>query len=144
MEQDDVHDSDSELSEPQDMEEPDNEQDENEDEEVEQEDEDMQDLQFDEELSWRPAKPISVGTLIPRLEILSKELAEFDQGAVNIDSVKDVAEKLAHRNLLQHKDRGVRAYTACCLVDILRIFVPHAPFTSDQLKVWSMIFSATS
>lgn len=94
-----------------------------------------QSLKFNEELSWRPAKPIPTGTLIPRLERLSAELSDFDQGGVNLDSIKDVAEKLAHRHLLQHKDSGVKAYTACCLVDILRLYVPDAPFTSDQLKV---------
>lgn len=92
-------------------------------------------LQFNEELSWRPAKPIPSGTLLTRLEKLSKELADFEQGEVDLSSLKDVSAKLAHRNLLQHKDRGVKAYTACCLVDILRLFVPDAPFTDDQLKV---------
>lgn len=92
-------------------------------------------LQFNEELSWRPAKPIPSGTLLTRLEKLSKELADFEQGEVDLSSLKDVSAQLAHRNLLQHKDRGVKAYTACCLVDILRLFVPDAPFTDDQLKV---------
>lgn len=92
-------------------------------------------LQFDEELSWRPAQPIASALLIDRLERLSKELADFDQGEVELGSLKDVAASLAHRNLIQHKDRGVKAYTACCLVDILRLFVPEAPFTGDQLKV---------
>lgn len=92
-------------------------------------------LQFNEELSWRPAKPISTGVLLGRLERLSRELAELDQGSTNLESLKDVASKLGHRNLLQHKDRGVKAYTACCLVDILRLYVPDAPLTDDQLKV---------
>jgi sister-chromatid-cohesion protein PDS5 len=92
-------------------------------------------LEFDEELPWRPAKPIPTGTLLGRLERLSKELSELDQGATDLESLKDVASKLGHRNLLQHKDRGVKAYTACCLVDILRLYVPDAPFTDDQLKV---------
>ncbi|KAF4124185.1 sister chromatid cohesion protein PDS5 [Geosmithia morbida] len=97
-------------------------------------------LQFDEELSWRPAKPIASATLVARLERLSKELAEFDQGSVDLGSIKDVAEKLAHRNLMQHRDKGVKAYTACCLVDILRLFVPDAPFTDDQLKIMFGLF----
>ncbi|RFU81769.1 armadillo-type fold [Trichoderma arundinaceum] len=97
-------------------------------------------LQFDEELSWRPAKPIPSATLLTRLEKLSKELADFEQGEVDLSSLKDVATKLAHRNLLQHKDRGVKAYTACCLVDILRLFVPDAPFTDDQLKMMFGLF----
>ena len=102
-----------------------------------QEDEDVEQrsLQFNEELSWRPAKPIPSGTLLARLERLSKELADFDQGEVVLSSLQDVAASLAHRNLLQHKDRGVKAYTACCLVDILRLYVPDAPFTDEQLKV---------
>ena len=98
-------------------------------------DEAQQSLQFNEELSWRPTKPIATGTLLTRLESLSKELADFDQGAVELSTLKDVALNLAHRNLIQHKDKGVRAYTACCLVDLLRLYVPEAPFTDDQLKV---------
>ena len=100
-------------------------------------DEDMEQrsLEFNEELSWRPAKPIPSATLLDRLERLSKELADFDQGGVHLETLKDVAASLAHRNLLQHKDRGVKAYTACCLVDLLRLFVPDAPFTEEQLKV---------
>ncbi|KHN95094.1 Armadillo-type fold protein [Metarhizium album ARSEF 1941] len=97
-------------------------------------------LEFDDELSWRPAKPIPSATLLDRLERLSKELADFDQGGVKLDSLKHVATSLAHRNLLQHKDRGVKAYTACCLVDILRLFVPEAPFTDDQLKAIFTLF----
>ncbi|QPH01928.1 hypothetical protein C2857_006132 [Epichloe festucae Fl1] len=97
-------------------------------------------LEFNEGLSWRPAKPIASATLLDRLERLSKELSDFDQGGVQLDSLKDVAASLAHRNLLQHKDRGVKAYTACCLVDILRLFAPDAPFTDDQLKMMFTLF----
>lgn len=101
----------------------------------EEEQQEQHSLVFNEELSWRPAKPIPSATLLARLERLSKELADFDQGAVDLDSLKTVASQLAHRNLLQHKDRGVKAYTACCLVDLLRLYVPDAPFTDEQLKV---------
>ncbi|RBR19084.1 uncharacterized protein FIESC28_05755 [Fusarium coffeatum] len=97
-------------------------------------------LEFDEELSWKPAKPIPTGTLIKRLDKLSKELSELDQGATDLDSLANVAKQLGHRNLLQHKDRGVKAYTACCLVDILRLCVPDAPFSDDQLKMMFTLF----
>lgn len=108
----------------------------NDDDDVEMEEEQEQkNLVFDEELSWRPAKPIPSATLLTRLEKLSKELADFDQGGVVLSSLKRVAGDLAHRNLLQHKDRGVKAYTAACLVDLLRLYVPDAPFTDEQLKV---------
>lgn len=105
------------------------------DHEMDIDEEDQKSLEFDEELSWRPAKPIPSATLLTRLEKLSKELADFDQGAVVLSSLQRVAADLAHRNLLQHKDRGVKAYTACCLVDLLRLYVPDAPFTEEQLKV---------
>jgi sister chromatid cohesion protein PDS5 len=98
-------------------------------------------LTFDEEISWKPAKPIPTSTLIKRLDKLSKELSDLDQGAADLDSIRDVAKKLGHRNLLQHKDGGVKAYTASCLVDILRLFVPDAPFTNDQIKVCLARFS---
>ncbi|KAF5026647.1 hypothetical protein F66182_1273 [Fusarium sp. NRRL 66182] len=97
-------------------------------------------LEFDEELSWRPAKPIQTSTLIKRLDKLSKELSELEQGATDLDSLNNVAKQLGHRNLLQHRDRGVRAYTACCLVDILRLCVPDAPFSDDQLKMMFTLF----
>jgi sister-chromatid-cohesion protein PDS5 len=98
-------------------------------------------LTFDEEISWKPAKPIPTSTLIKRLDKLSKELSDLDQGAADLDSIRHVAKQLGHRNLLQHKDGGVKAYTACCLVDILRLFVPDAPFTDDQIKVCLARFS---
>ncbi|PHH75271.1 hypothetical protein CDD82_4519 [Ophiocordyceps australis] len=97
-------------------------------------------LGFDEQLSWRPTKAIPSSTLVARLERLSKELADFDQGEVSLDSLKSVTASLAHRNLIQHKDRGVRSYTACCLVDLLRLHVPDAPFTGDQLKMMFSLF----
>lgn len=135
MEQEEaVQEQQPETEEPEESEQVDQEADESAVEEEEDQDDEVRTLQFRDEISWRPAKPIASATLVARLERLSKELADHDQGAIDLDSVKDVAEKLAHRNLIQHKDRGVRAYTACCLVDILRLFVPDAPFTNDQLK----------
>ena len=31
--------------------------------------------------------------------------------------------------------RGVKAYAACCLADILRVYAPDAPYTGDELRV---------
>jgi len=60
---------------------------------------------------------------------------EMDQEESDKDSLTHVAKELAGPNLLHHKDRGVRAYTACCLVDVFRICAPDAPFTPSQSKV---------
>lgn len=92
-------------------------------------------LVFNEPLSWRAGKAIPTSELLRRLDVLSKELAEMDQEETDKDSLTKVAKELAGQNLLNHKDRGVRAFTACCLVDVLKICAPDAPFTPSQLKV---------
>lgn len=92
-------------------------------------------LKFNEPLSWRAGKPIPVADLQRRLKALSKELRELEQETFDRESLADVAKDLATSNLLAHKDQGVRAYTACCLADILRLCAPDAPYTASQLKV---------
>ncbi|KAJ4304056.1 Sister chromatid cohesion protein pds5 [Collariella sp. IMI 366227] len=91
-------------------------------------------LQFNEPLTWRPGKPIPIDTLLKRLDRLTKELAEMDQETIDPSSLTKVAKEVASNQLLNHKDKGVRAYTACCVVDILRLCAPDAPFTPSQLK----------
>ena len=92
-------------------------------------------LTFNQPLSWKAGKAINTGELLKRLTALSEELQELDQEEVDKSSFHHVAKQLAGQNLLSHKDKGVRAYTACCLVDILKLCAPDAPFTGSQLKV---------
>ncbi|KAK7952500.1 smad nuclear-interacting protein 1 [Apiospora aurea] len=98
------------------------------------EDEELVDLQFNETLTWRAGKPIATSELLRRLEKLSKELVDMEQDTVNKESLHDVSKQLASHNLLAHKEAGVKAYTASCLVDILKLCAPDAPFTPSQLK----------
>ena len=95
----------------------------------------MAGLQFNESLSWRAGKPIAIADLLRRLQALSKEMREMEQDEDEKDSFIRVAKELASPNLLAHKDKGIRAWTACCLVDILRLCAPDAPYTATQLKV---------
>lgn len=95
----------------------------------------MSGLQFNEPLSWRAGKPISTADLLRRLQALSKEMREMEQEENERASFTKVAKELVSPNLLAHKDKGVRAWTACCLVDILRLCAPDAPYTGQQLKV---------
>lgn len=96
-----------------------------------------QSLQFNEPLSWRAGKPIATAELLRRLEALADELREMDQEDVDKESFKVVAKELSGQNLLSHKDKGVRAYVACCLVDLLKLCAPDAPFSASKLKVGS-------
>lgn len=106
-----------------------------EDEEMEEEEESGARLQFKQPLSWRAGRPIAVADLLRRLETLSKELQTYDQDEVEKDSLATVAKELVSQQLIAHKDRGVKAYAAACLVDIFRLCAPDAPYTGIQLKV---------
>lgn len=92
-------------------------------------------LQFNEALSWRAGRPIAIGELHRRLRKLAEELKDLDQDRCDPASLTSVATELAHPNLLTHRDNGVKAWTAHCLVDILRLCAPHAPYSEDQLRV---------
>lgn len=104
-------------------------------EQVEEEEEHAPGLKFNESLSWRPASKPATGELLRRLKSLAQELKDMDQEDADREALSRPAKELAHANLLQHKDKGVRAWSACCLADIFRLCAPEAPFTAQQLKV---------
>ena len=91
-------------------------------------------LQFNEALTWRAGKAIPVAELLTRLQTLAKELKKLEQDQVDRTAFTRVAQDLASANLLNHKDKGIRAYVASCVVDILRLCAPDAPFKNAQLK----------
>ncbi|KAK2774902.1 hypothetical protein FQN53_003378 [Emmonsiellopsis sp. PD_33] len=91
-------------------------------------------LKFNDTLSWRAGRAIPVADLLERLESLALELRQLDQEETDKDSLTNVSQELASGHLLGHRDKGVRAWTACCVVDILRLCAPNAPFTGNQLK----------
>ncbi|EXJ83418.1 hypothetical protein A1O1_07041 [Capronia coronata CBS 617.96] len=91
-------------------------------------------LQFGETLTWRAGKPIPVAELLARLQKLSAELRNYDLDEVDSRSFTTLAQDLANPNLLGHKDKGVRAWTVSCIVDVLKICAPDAPFQVGQLK----------
>ncbi|SGY76821.1 BQ5605_C005g03519 [Microbotryum silenes-dioicae] len=79
-------------------------------------------------------KGCSTAELQKRLRTLHNELAEIDQDLIVTSSLDKVAKELISSSLLLHKDRGSKAYLACCLADILRLYAPEAPYTQDELK----------
>jgi sister-chromatid-cohesion protein PDS5 len=92
-------------------------------------------LAFKQPLVGRPGKQISVSDLLTRLKTLLDELRTIDQEEAHRDSLMPVAQELAHQSLLQHKDNGVRAWAVCCIVDMLKLFAPDAPYPASKLKV---------
>ena len=92
-------------------------------------------LQFNQQLTWKAGRQIQNAELQRRLKALGEELQRVDQDHFNSQSLDTHAKQLASRQLLEHKDPGIRAWTAHCLVDVLKIYAPDAPYTPSELKV---------
>jgi sister chromatid cohesion protein PDS5 len=60
---------------------------------------------------------------------------------VDINSLATARKELINTSILLHKDRGVKAYAACCLADLLRLYAPDAPYTHTELRdIFSFFF----
>ncbi|KAE8154742.1 armadillo-type protein [Aspergillus avenaceus] len=92
-------------------------------------------LKFNEPLSWRVGRSaIPIADLLQRLYSLAQELRKLEQEEIDKDSLKKVSQELSSAQLLAHKDKGVKAWATACIVDVLRLCAPDAPFTGNQLK----------
>ncbi|CAG8361775.1 unnamed protein product [Penicillium salamii] len=99
------------------------------------EDSGLRSLSFNQPLSWRVGRSaIPIADLLERLRSLAQELRKLDQEEIDKESLRKVSQELSNANLLAHKDKGVRAWATCCIVDVLRLCAPDAPFTRNQLK----------
>ena len=88
-------------------------------------------LQFKDKLV---GKGYSADVLLKKLQTLHQELAETEQERVDTKSLSTVRKELIQAQILLHKDKGVKAYAACCLADLLRLYAPDAPYTADELR----------
>ncbi|EIW77089.1 cohesin-associated protein Pds5 [Coniophora puteana RWD-64-598 SS2] len=79
-------------------------------------------------------KGLSTDALLKKLKQLHTELAELDQEGVDLASLNNARSQLINTSVTLHKDRGVKAYAACCLADILRLYAPDAPYTHNELR----------
>ncbi|EJD05552.1 uncharacterized protein FOMMEDRAFT_132048 [Fomitiporia mediterranea MF3/22] len=79
-------------------------------------------------------KGFTTDVLQKKLKKLHTELADLDQESVDTNSLRSVSKELISTSILLHKDKGVKAYAACCLADILRLFAPDAPYTGSELR----------
>ncbi|OSD08806.1 hypothetical protein PYCCODRAFT_1380708 [Trametes coccinea BRFM310] len=88
-------------------------------------------LRFKEKLV---GKGLNTDALLKKLKALHQELAELDQENVDVASLHPIRKELINSSILLHKDRGVKAYAACCLADLLRLYAPDAPYTQNELR----------
>jgi sister-chromatid-cohesion protein PDS5 len=88
-------------------------------------------LQFRDKLV---GKGLATDALLKKLKTLHQELEKFEQEAVHTPSLESVRKELLHSTLLLHKDRGVKAYVACCHADLLRLYAPECEYTGPELQ----------
>lgn len=88
-------------------------------------------LQFSEKLV---GKGLSTDALLKKLKALHTELSRMDQDEVETRSLAAVRKELIAPSIVLHKDKGVKAFAAACLADILKLYAPDAPYTQDELK----------
>nr|KAJ3419747.1 hypothetical protein HK105_006552 [Polyrhizophydium stewartii] len=51
-----------------------------------------------------------------------------------------VCKDIVDKSLLQHKDKGVRVLTACCIAELLRVHAPTVPFGESHLQAVFELF----
>ncbi|GAB7360281.1 hypothetical protein MBLNU230_g8039t1 [Neophaeotheca triangularis] len=91
-------------------------------------------LQMDEALSWRAGKPIPVSELLRRLKALHEELSTMDNEEADRETLVPKAQELVGSQLLDHKDKGIKAYAMLCITQMLALLAPDAPYKESQLK----------
>ncbi|KAF9956691.1 hypothetical protein BGZ72_002577 [Mortierella alpina] len=87
------------------------------------------------ELQFRQKLSGSASDLLKKLKDLHAELKAMEQDSVNISSLSAITKPLIDSTIVNHKDKGVRIYAACCVADLLRLYAPDAPYNNTNLKV---------
>jgi len=71
--------------------------------------------------------------IVQCLTRLHKFLSDLDQDAKRPEGFENTALQLAAPRLLNNDDKEVRLLAVCCIVDVLRLFAPNAPYSPVQL-----------
>lgn len=99
-------------------------------------------LKFNKSIISTAESLVPLDELLTRLVSLHEELSTLEQGQVDLSTLDKYRTDLNNRKLLKHKDNGVRAFVACCLSDILRLYAPDAPYTESQLtEIFRLLLS---
>lgn len=79
----------------------------------------------------------NITSVVNDLKYLHESLSQLEQEQFSPfqEELAPVASRLVHPELLANTDRAVKLLVACCLANILRLYAPDAPFTSEQLAV---------
>lgn len=67
------------------------------------------------------------------LHVALSLLTQNEEERENLKNLKTIAGQLVSKRLLAHLEKDIRALACCCIVDILRIFVPESPFRYEHI-----------
>lgn len=95
-------------------------------------------LQFNSALLSVASNPIATRVLIERLDALRAELDSIS--SPKLQSLETIATDLSNERLLKHTKSGVQPRVAYCLVDILHLHSPNAPYNALQLEAIFKLF----
>ncbi|CAM9824939.1 unnamed protein product, partial [Ectocarpus sp. 8 AP-2014] len=73
------------------------------------------------------------GSKVATMRGVFEKLLEVSQDEEIPDGLAETAEDLVSASVMNHPDSDYRLLVACCLVEVLRIFAPDAPYTDDQV-----------
>jgi sister-chromatid-cohesion protein PDS5 len=62
-------------------------------------------------------------------------ITEAEPENIDLATFATVRKDLIAPSMILHKDKGVRAYVACCIAELLNVYAPDAPYTAAELKV---------
>lgn len=96
-------------------------------------------LKFSEPLLPKASSSASASSsdaLLKKLKALHAELSDraLDPDALDLTSFETVKDDLVRREILFHKDAGVKAFAACCIADLLKFYAPDAPYSPAQVE----------
>ncbi|KAH8553460.1 armadillo-type protein [Umbelopsis sp. PMI_123] len=101
----------------------------------------LENLQFALELVLGGRRSLPVATLLERLKTLQAELEECEQNSINLNSLENISKQLVSSELVRNRDKRVRAVTACCLADVLKLYaVGVPPYNDSELKTIFALF----
>jgi sister-chromatid-cohesion protein PDS5 len=81
--------------------------------------------------------------LLNYLNSLHKSLSGLSQNAIDHPKgLTKIAQQIISERILSYSDKDVVLLVSCCIVDILRVYAPDAPYKDEEMvRVFSVIFA---
>jgi hypothetical protein len=72
--------------------------------------------------------------LVQELKTLHDTVSQYDADTARPAWMDQTCPVLVSKHILSHQHKDVRLLACCCVVEMLRVYAPEAPFSNEQLK----------